>query len=167
MEQRICKVCGAVLSPGDKFCTNCGATPDPAPAPQPAPQQTYQQPAYQQPAYQQPAYQQPAYQAPPIATGAPVAAAAAGEPDPNGPYALIKPWGWFGISLLMCIPIVGIILTIVWACGGCQKKQKTNYARGVLIIALVAAIIAVIITVIGLILGKNLFENISSSFTSF
>ena len=38
-----------------------------------------------------------------------------------------------------------LILIIVWACGGCRKKVKRSYARGMLIMALVTVILVAII----------------------
>ena len=125
------------------------------PQPQAAYQQTQQsqyqqaqsQAAYQQQAtYQQPrqqaAYAQPvqarAVQAPPV-YGADV------PPAKGSKYEPITAWGYIGIMLLMCIPIVGIILTIVWACGGCRKVNKKSLARATLIMMAVGLVISLIL----------------------
>ena len=112
-----------------------------APPPQSRPAYQPQQPVYQQaqPVYHQPTYQQPVYHPP--------AAPQAGEtPPPKGSkYEPITTGGFIGIMLLMCIPLIGIILTIVWACGGCRKVQKRNLARASLILIAVGLVISLVL----------------------
>lgn len=130
-----------------------------APKPQPQPQVSYQQPqaqaAYQQvqpqAAYQQQTtYQQPRQQtvytqpvsqpvqAPPV-YGADV------PPAKGSKYEPITAWGYIGIMLLMCIPVIGFILTIIWACGGCRKVNKKSLARATLIMMAVGLVISLIL----------------------
>ena len=114
------------------------AQPQPAYA-QPQPAYAQPQPAYAQP---QPMYQQPAYAQP-----APVYAQPGQEPapGPDSRYGLISTWGFIGIMLLLCIPIIGFILMIVWACGGCRKYQKRNLCRAMLIFMAVSLVISLIL----------------------
>ena len=114
------------------------AQPQPAYA-QPQPAYAQPQPAYAQP---QPVYQQPAYAQP-----APVYAQPGQEPapGPDSRYGLISAWGFIGIMLLLCIPIIGFILMIVWACGGCRKYQKRNLCRAMLIFMAVSLVISLIL----------------------
>ena len=70
------------------------------------------------------------------------------SPSEKSEYALITPWGWVGITLLLAIPFVGPILLIVWACGGCRKLQKRNYARGVLLNALISLVLTIITVIL-------------------
>ena len=113
-----------------------------------APQQPYAQPqpayAQSQPAYAQP---QPVYQQPAYAQPAPVYAQPGQEPapGPDSRYGLISAWGFIGIMLLLCIPIIGFILMIVWACGGCRKYQKRNLCRAMLIFMAVSLVISLIL----------------------
>jgi len=162
---RFCTECGAPLPEGtapqtenkpeekkETVTVAAPAQPEPAPAPEPAPtpappppppvqtpppRQTPppQQPVYQQQVYQQPVYQQPVYAAP---------AAADDRPAKGSKYEPISTGGFIGIMLLLCIPIVGLILMIVWACGGCRKVTKRAMARAMLIITVIMLVLAII-----------------------
>ena len=103
----------------------------PQPQPQAAPTYNYAPP--------QPT-PQPVYQAAPT-----YAAPASDVPPAGSKYELITTGGFIGIMLLMCIPVIGIILTIVWACGGCRKLQKRNLARASLIMMAVALVISLVL----------------------
>ncbi|MGN0517758.1 MAG: zinc-ribbon domain-containing protein [Acutalibacteraceae bacterium] len=59
------------------------------------------------------------------------------KPKKKSKYATMSTWGYVGSILLMLIPIVGWIITIVWACGGCRKNNKKSLARAFLIITLI------------------------------
>ena len=65
-------------------------------------------------------------------------------PAPGSKYAPISTWGYIGISLLACIPIVGFILLIVWAFGGCRKINKRNFARAMLIMMAIGLVFSLI-----------------------
>lgn len=57
------------------------------------------------------------------------------RPDSNSKYQPVSTWGYIGIMLLLGIPIIGPILAIVWALGGCRKVNKRNFARASLIVS--------------------------------
>ncbi|MPM75488.1 hypothetical protein SDC9_122481 [bioreactor metagenome] len=50
------------------------------------------------------------------------------------PYTVLSTWGFVGSLLLMAIPLVGFILTIVWASGGAYNLNRRNLARGYLLL---------------------------------
>ena len=60
--------------------------------------------------------------------------------------------------LLMCIPIVGLILTIVWACGGCRKICKRSLARATIIMAVIGIVIGIIFALVGGALINSLLD---------
>jgi len=78
------------------------------------------------------------------------------EPQPNPKNDTITLFGWVGIIFLLLIPAVNVLLLIIWALGGCRKKQKARFARALLI---VIAIIALLIYV-GHTFFKDYIDNI-------
>lgn len=128
----ICTNCGSQVADGVKFCTSCGtaiATVTTSPPVQPAPQ-PIQQPA-------PPTYAVPA---------APARGDAA--PPQGSKYEPISTGGFFGIMLLMLIPIVNFLLLIIWACGGCRKVNKQNFAKAMLLWMLVGIGLSVLIGIV-------------------
>lgn len=124
-----CTKCGTQVADGVKFCTSCGS-PMGAAQPQAAPQQPQPQAAQPQPQYA------PVYTEEPISTGA-----------------------YIGIFFLLMLPVINLILLIVWACGGCNKKNKTNLSRALLVWMLIGALIGGIIALAGgLLFGDSINE---------
>ena len=150
---KFCTNCGATLPDDKNFCTECGtpvATVDATgaePATEPVVEPT---PASQQapPVQQTPP---PVYQAPPVQQTPPPTyqyqnTVSAGEavPPKGSKYDPITTGGYIGIMLLMCIPIVGLILMLVWAFGGCKKLNKRNLARASLIMMAIGLVFSLI-----------------------
>ena len=162
--RKFCTECGAEIIGEHKFCTECGAVikepemkptnpppvltlhpPPPRNQQPPPPQNNYQQQQprnnYQQ--QQQPRnnmYQnynnpQPTYNNNQNSQ----------KPLPGSPYEPISTWGFIGIYILMILPLIGLILTIVWACGGCTKVNKQNMARANLILIAVGFVLTIIL----------------------
>ena len=147
-----CTKCGTQVADGVKFCTSCGS-PMGAAQPQAAPQQPQQQAAQPQPQphhqmHQQP--QQPYMQQPQYAPAPP--AVYTEEPISTG--------GYIGIFFLLMIPVVNLICLIVWACGGCNKKNKTNLSRAMLVWMLIGALIGGIIALAGGLLFGDSFNEL-------
>ena len=134
---KFCTNCGATLDDDKKFCTECGASVNEVPAGAAPPPQAAPQPQAA------PVYAQTA-----TATMPPPQSAYYGgdmAPAKGSKYEPITTKGFIGIMLLMCIPIVGQILMIVWALGGCRKINKRNLARASLIMMVVALVISFLI----------------------
>ena len=171
---KFCTGCGMELTDGLMFCTGCGTkVPEGAPAEAPAvkeeitaeekvvkePVMVQAQPEQQQqyippqqnapPANQaQPQYSGQQQYSPPQQTAytpPPLPREILNSDIKGTKYEPISAWGFIGIMLLMCIPIVGILLVIIWACGGCRKLCKRSLARATLIMAAIGLVISLII----------------------
>ena len=73
-------------------------------------------------------------------------------------FVSMSTWSVFGTILLFLVPVIGFIFAVVFACGGCRKKQKTALARAfllifvaLLLVLLVAACVFVLLVVRGVI----------------
>ena len=130
-----CANCGADLTPDTNFCTACGARVDVTPA---APQTPVQPPKQPAPTYNA-ATPTPVYQT------VPAYASVDAAPPEGSKYEPVSTFGFIGIMLLMCIPIVGQLLTILWAFGGCKKIQQRNFARASLFFMVISLIFTIFI----------------------
>ena len=68
-------------------------------------------------------------------------------------YKPLGAWAFFGWTLLFNLPMVGWIITIVFACGVSSRKNLTNYARSIIIMWGFAALVAIIYFVMMFALG--------------
>jgi len=146
---KFCTNCGSVIPADKKFCAECGTnatvseeTVDVSPSPQPA---QHSIPQSNQTHQHQQTFSTQNFDTPPAK---------------GSKYEPISACGYIGIMLLMCIPVVGLILMIVWACGGCRKVNKRSFARA----CLVMLIIATIIGIAGLFVAKKVFKTIEHEF---
>lgn len=72
----------------------------------------------------------------------PVSRTLTDEEAGTGKYEGMTGKQYLGSILLMMIPVLGWLLAIIWACGGCRKYAKRNLARGSLLYALITAAVA-------------------------
>lgn len=183
MNNNICPTCGATILEGNRYCIECGtaveqsemqtsgvgqSTMSNTPVSSGVEQQyTYVQPTYQQSTYEQSSYDQPSYgqsqqqntyqQYSYQSSNQPVNNSVPGE---DSPYQPISVWGYVGIMLLMCVPCVGLVFLIVWACGGCRKVNKKNFARAALIITLISTLLSVVFGILfGAVIGTVMEES--------
>lgn len=89
----------------------------------------------------------------------PLAAAASELISDKGKYEPISTGGYIGIMLLMCIPVIGQILTIVWACGGCRKVNKRNFARAMLVFLIISIVLCGILYFTGRMLWMDILQS--------
>ena len=75
------------------------------------------------------------------------------QPPKGSRYAVISLWGYLGTYLLLSIPVVGLILTLVWAFGGAHNQNRRNLARAML---LAYAIVVVLYLVAVLAFGVDM-----------
>jgi len=146
-----CTNCGAQLDDDMRFCTSCGTqiaeggqSPAPPPAdPTPAPVETPIPAPVPTPAPVQTSISTPIPTPPPVydGKGANTRIQSNEIPGKKDPYAPITTGGFIGIALLMAIPVIGLIFTIVWACGGCRKINKRNFARASLILLVIGLVL--------------------------
>lgn len=47
-------------------------------------------------------------------------------------------------SLIMCIPVAGLIIYIIWAFGGCENLNRRNFARAMLILLAVGLVLSLL-----------------------
>lgn len=150
-----CTNCGNEIKDNMKFCTECGTpftgevnagTPQPETV-TPASPIVQEQVMMQTPPPAQTQTPPPVQPVPPVQQVPVQQMAKKGEyvPGADSKYQPISTWGYIGIMLLMCIPIVGFILLIVWAIGGCRKVNKRNLARASLIICAISLVFSLII----------------------
>ena len=87
---------------------------------------------------------------------APVLRAEDVRPSKASAYAVIGSWSYVGTFLLMALPLVGFVLTIVWACGGAHNLNRRNLARSQLLLLLINVIFAAILAALLLAYGYTL-----------
>lgn len=151
----ICPFCHTELPEGLKFCSECGKPLETAAVPVSVAEAA--EPCGQEPVTalaeasvpeasetSQPAPAQTASeQAAPAATTAVYHSVLDPKPDKTSRWATIGTAGWFGILLLMSIPLVNLICVLVWSFGGAKKNVKQSYARAVLLLWLIGLILSV------------------------
>ena len=151
----ICPFCHTELPEGLKFCSECGKPLETAAVPVSVAEAA--EPCGQEPVTalaeasvpeasetSQPApAQTPREQPPPAATTAVYHSVLDPKPDKASRWATIGTAGWFGILLLMSIPLVNLICVLVWSFGGAKKNVKQSYARAMLLLWLIGLILSV------------------------
>ena len=139
-----CTHCGREIPDGVRFCTECGISaaanlPPAAPVP----------PERRRPA------PSPAPSMPPPAIPQPVP----DLPAKGSKYEPITTGGYLGSILLMSVPVLGLLIMIIWACGGCRKINKRNLARAMLIFLVISLILGMIAFFVGRSLWNHLLQN--------
>lgn len=149
-----CTHCGNPLPDNTKFCPKCGQTVaasndnafDSAETTILGQGQAQQSKGYQQQApnagNRPPQYSNPQPQQAPVNVYMP----SQQQMDPTD--LPVSVGGWIGVFLLSCLPIVSIIMLFIWAFSSSTKKSLKNYARAVLIMALIAIVLVIIISII-------------------
>ncbi len=143
-----CTNCGATLKEGAAFCENCGqpvATVNTNLQDSDTTRSLYGNDPQTQ-------YNQPYQSNPPPRPY---------QPAPPSPYMNAAPTyntytdesvmttgSWFVTMLITAIPIVGIVMIFIWAFGSSGNINRRNYARAVLIWALIAIVLGILFSVV-------------------
>lgn len=77
---------------------------------------------------------------------------AAAEPEPAGEYAAdgyeydetLGTGGFLGSLILMNIPIIGLLITLIWALGGSRRVSRQKLARAQLLFLLIIVVFTVV-----------------------
>ena len=67
-------------------------------------------------------------------------------------YRPISMWGYFGYTILFCIPVLGLILATVWSLGAGNINLR-NFARSQFCILIIAGIIIAVCAALGIVGG--------------
>jgi len=131
----ICTACGSNIPEGRRFCPACGAMLDPNA--QRAPETSYTDPyagAYPG------GYGHPVYQTAPPAPSATTPTYVYQNLDKLR-ERVMSTGEYFSSLLLMFLPVIGLIIQIIWACGGARNKNRIHLARGYLLFTLIMYIL--------------------------
>ena len=88
------------------------------------------------------------------ASSEPVGQAAANESKvPEQPvipkeYKPLGAWGYFGLSLLYGIPLIGLIFVLIFSFGGTDNVNLRSFSRGVFIVKVFSVVISVVIAIL-------------------
>jgi hypothetical protein len=61
-------------------------------------------------------------------------------------YDVLSTWGFVGSLIVMSLPLIGFIMSIVWASGGTTNLNRRNLARGYLLIMGLGILLSIILT---------------------
>ncbi|MBQ9841237.1 MAG: hypothetical protein IJO78_06580 [Erysipelotrichaceae bacterium] len=79
-------------------------------------------------------------------------------PEKNSKYAMVSTWEFLGAMLLMCVPVLGWILLIVWALGGTRKINKRNFARASVILIVIGLLVSFAIGLVAKVVVTKVME---------
>ncbi len=170
-----CPVCGGLMPDDTKFCTACGesltdvpslpeeqeAVPVPAPAPvtAPSPAPVIPEPVKEEvreEVEEEPAPKKEKKERSPELTLSP-------NDKKRSRYELLSSGQTLGVLILLCIPVVGLILSVIWALGGCRKLQKKYIARAWIMLVVITLIIALILGIAAYFVGKSMVRKFSAA----
>ena len=64
------------------------------------------------------------------------------QPQANHAFAVLSTWDFLWSFVLLSIPVVGLIIAIVWACGGAHNQNRRHMGRACLLLFGAAALLA-------------------------
>jgi hypothetical protein len=163
MSSKFCEFCGATLDDGVKFCNNCGKsvsttgnTPPPPPVippSQPAINNQYANTAAQSTVATATKPETTQYSTPVQNYTAPAQQSYYQAPQQNY-YQKIQDTtpmsvGQYILTMIIsAIPFVGFIMLLIWAFSSDTNVNKKNYARAILILAVIGIVLSIIFSTI-------------------
>lgn len=186
-----CRECGALLTDGALFCTQCGTPVQPMPEmevpaapevrlaeepaaepvqvdiPEPAGESGWYASAPEEaaPAPQPaPAWEQPEQQMPPVFYDAPRQTPPPQQPMYSMPEKPVSPWMYVLLMLVFSIPVVGLIVTIVMVCGAASNKNIRNFAWAYIITWLIGIVLAIILLAVAVPVLAEVFNELEYIF---
>lgn len=152
-----CANCGSPLKEGAAFCENCGQ------ATAPENNNIREQESIPQPyatSSNQPS-QGAAMLNQPYQSGAPSPYL---NQDPSyrsyQDESIMTTGSWFVTMLITAIPIVGIVMILIWAFGSTGNTNRRNYARAVLIWAIISLVLGILFFVVFGSLWANFYKEL-------
>ncbi len=145
-----CEVCGSQMRDGSKFCPSCGATVGGGAGAVSGSHSAHAVAPAVAPMYAQPAtVQQQPYGTPPQGrqTGAPpyggrqTHRAAPGDIPADKDITM---GAWMLTIFIMIIPLVGFIMTLIWAFGNSAPLFKRNFAKAMLVYYLIGIVASIL-----------------------
>ena len=151
MASNFCQYCGSPMEDNSSFCQSCGKSQTSTPSQVASvPSQSYSAPSQ-------------SYSAPSQSYSAPSSGYTAPQPTYSSPYS--APYSgynamqaakdlpltigqYIGMFILAGIPIVGQILILVWAFSSNTNTNKKNYARAILLIAVILGVLSALISIL-------------------
>lgn len=176
-----CTNCGVPVPDGEPACPSCGklvkapekAAPEAPSLSAPPPQMLPQNPPRPQaplpspvppPPTPAPPQMLPPNPPPPGPYGPPPVAPSQAAPDNSSRKGVVSTFGFIGNFILLNIPIVGWIMTFVWAFSKKVNLNRRNMARAMLILAIIGIVLAGTLTVLFLTVLDSLWNDIWEEF---
>lgn len=86
------------------------------------------------------------------------------EKHQNAANAPVKPLGVFGYLwtlVLLNIPVLGFILSIIWACGAAKDPNRRNLARAWLILTVICTAVGIVFAVVNFSVVMSFLETLA------
>ena len=68
-----------------------------------------------------------------------------GKPPSGSSYAVMSVGAYVFASILMSLPIIGLIICIVWAFVSCSNENRRNFARACIVLMIIGIVFSLVI----------------------
>ena len=66
------------------------------------------------------------------------------KPPPGSSYAVMSVGAYVIASILMSLPVIGLIICIIWAFVSCSNQNRRNYARACFIFMIIGVVFSLV-----------------------